>query len=276
MMTRPCISLLTDFGQQDSYVGQMKGVIASINPDAIVIDLSHSIAPQQVAQAAIMLADSVDSFPPGTIHVVVVDPGVGSARRAVAAEVGQQRFVCPDNGLLTLVLRHAEARRIVQLDQARWWRANVSSTFHGRDVFAPVAAAWSLGHDLMEFGPLHDQPLISLPLPECSVESPGDLEKSTVHGEVLAVDHFGNLITNIRRSAIPREAKGFQVEIGSSCLNGIVQCYADRPTGDTVALFGSSGRLEIAIVNGSAARQMQILPGEPVIVRCRLRPQQSS
>lgn len=275
-MIRPCISLLTDFGQQDSYVGQMKGVIASINPEAIVIDLSHSIAPQQVAQAAIMLADSVESFPPGTIHVVVVDPGVGSARRAVAAEIGQQRFVCPDNGLLTLVLRQAEPRRIVRLDQARWWRGDVSATFHGRDVFAPVAAAWSLGHDLMEFGPAIDQPLISLPLPDCSVEPPDDLDGLTLRGEVLAVDHFGNLITSISRSAIPRDATEILVEIGQSRLSDIVRCYADRVAGDSVALFGSSGRLEIAIVNGSAARQMQVLPGEPVIVRCRPRPHHSS
>ncbi len=275
-MIRPCISLLTDFGQQDSYVGQLKGVIASINPEAIVIDLSHSIGAQQVAQAAIMLADAVESFPPGTIHVVVVDPGVGSARRAIAAEIGNQRFVCPDNGLLTLLLRRSEPQRVARLDQSRWWRSSVSATFHGRDVFAPVAAAWSLGHDLMEFGPLHDQPLISLALPACSVESPDDLDSSTLRGEVVAIDHFGNLITNICRTDIPREATDIQVVVGQSCLSDIVRCYADRPEGDPVALFGSSGRLEIAIVNGSAARQMRIPSGGPVIVRCRLQPHHSS
>lgn len=269
-MIRPCISLLTDFGQQDSYVGQMKGVIASINPEAIVIDLSHSIGAQQVAQAAIMLADAVESFPPGAIHVVVVDPGVGSARRAIAAEIGNQKFVCPDNGLLTLLLRRSEPQRVVRLDQSHWWRATVSATFHGRDVFAPVAAAWSLGHDVTEFGPLHNEPLISLPLPACSVESPDDLGNLTLRGEVLASDHFGNLITSICRSDIPREASEIQVEVGQTSLSDIVRCYADRPEGESVALFGSSGRLEIAIVNGSAARQMQIPPGEPVIVRCRL------
>jgi len=275
-MNRPCISLLTDFGLQDSYVGQMKGAIAAINPEATVIDLSHAIAPQQVSQAAIMLADAVDAFPDGTIHVVVVDPGVGSARRAIAAEIGQQRFVCPDNGLLTLLLRRNHPQRVVQLDEPRWWRSAVSSTFHGRDIFAPVAAAWSLGHDILELGAALHEPLVTLPLPDCSSETTDDPDIATLRGEVLAVDHFGNLITNIRRSAVPAEAAEIQLQIGQYHLNGIVRCYADRPSGEPVALFGSSGRLEIAIVNGNAARQLQIAAGEPVIVRSRLPPSQSS
>lgn len=275
-MNRPCIALLTDFGLQDSYVGQMKGVIASINPEAIVIDLSHSIAAQQVSQAATMLADAVDAFPPGTIHIIVVDPGVGSVRRAIAAEIGRQKFVCPDNGLLTHLLRRNEPQRVVQLDQARWWRTEVSSTFHGRDVFAPVAAAWSLGHDLLEFGsPLSDPP-ISLPLADCSIDPPNDPGTAVLRGEIMAVDHFGNLITNIRRSVIPAEAAEIQIDVGQHRLSGIVRCYADRAAGQVVALFGSSGRLEIAIVNGNAAGKMQILPGEAVMIRCRLRPDHNS
>lgn len=259
-MTPPCISLLTDFGLKDPYVGQMKGVIAAINPAAIVIDLTHAIPAQQVSLAAVALDDSIDAFPAGTIHVAVVDPGVGTARRPIAAEIGGHRFVGPDNGLLTLVLRRVTLHRAVHLNEPRWWRPGVSHTFHGRDVFAPVAAAWSLGHDLSEFGSAITGSLQELPVAALHVES------GCVRGQVASIDHFGNLITDIPRSAIPGTG-GIGVEIAGQSLRGLQRCYADRPAGECVALIGSSGRLEIAVVNGDAARRLGADVGEDVTVR---------
>ncbi|HEY4258683.1 MAG TPA: SAM-dependent chlorinase/fluorinase [Schlesneria sp.] len=266
-MNRPCISLLTDFGLQDSYVGQMKGVIAAANPEAMVVDLTHAIPPQQVWQAAVTLSDSIDAFPPGTIHLAVVDPGVGSTRRAIAAEIGSYRFVCPDNGLLSLILQRHPLRRAVHLDQPRWWRPTVSGTFHGRDLFAPVAAAWSLGHDLAEFGSLLEGPLQELPVLNYSVTRGNDGVLMEVHGNVLTVDHFGNLITNIPRSAIPADAAHVAIQVTNIELAGVVLCYADRCDGECVALYGSSGRLEIAVVNGDAARHLGAGIGTPICVR---------
>jgi S-adenosyl-L-methionine hydrolase (adenosine-forming) len=261
MMLHPSISLLTDFGLRDTFVGQMKGVIVGINPDARVVDLTHDIGPQQVVQAAVAIADAIEAFPPGTIHVAVVDPGVGSARRAIAAEIGDYRFVCPDNGLLTLVLRRAPLKRAVELNERRWFRPIVSNTFHGRDIFAPVAAAWSLGHDLEVFGTAITSPLIELAIPAVALES------GAVHGEVLTVDRFGNLITNIERRSIPDDARDMEVCLAGQRLAALHRCFADRPTGECVAFAGSAGRVEIAVVNGNAARQLRAGIGEPVTIR---------
>lgn len=266
-MNRPCITLLTDFGVQDSYVGQMKGVIAAINPAAIVIDLTHSISPQQIGQAALVLSDSLDAFPTGTIHLVVVDPGVGSDRRAIAAEIGSYRFVCPDNGLLSEILKRRPLQRAVRLDQSRWWRPTVSGTFHGRDLFAPVAAAWSLGHDLAEFGSPLEGPLTVMSLPDCWVERNADGVTIAIHGQVLAIDHFGNVVTNIPRSALPIGAPKSVIKIGDRALPRIVQCYADGREGECVALFGSSDRFEIAVVNGHAAKHLHAEVGQTVSIR---------
>jgi S-adenosylmethionine hydrolase len=263
-MNRPCISLLTDFGLQDSYVGQMKGAIAAMNPDAIVVDLTHAIPPQQVWQAAVTLSDSIDAFPPGTIHLAVVDPGVGSTRRAIAAEIGSYRFVCPDNGLLSLVLQRQPLRRAVHLDRPRWWRPTVSGTFHGRDLFAPVAAAWSLGHDLAEFGSPLQEPLTELSFPNYSMSHGVARE---IRGQVLSIDHFGNLVTNIPRSAIPTDAAEIIIQIADIELSGLARCYAERCDGECVALFGSSDRLEIAVTNGNAAQRLSAGIGTPVYIQ---------
>lgn len=259
-MPRPCITLLTDFGLRDTYVAQMKGVIARINPEALVVDLTHEIEPQQIALGSLALANTVDAFPAGTIHLAVVDPGVGSDRRLVAAELGDQRFVCPDNGLLTLVQRRLPWRRAVTLDRPRWWRDSVSPTFHGRDVLAPVAAAWSLGHDLTEFGSPIEPPLVQLPLAEVT------RGMNQVIGSVIAVDRFGNLITNITQNALPDGAANLMIQFGERSLSGIARCYADRPPGSALALFGSAGRLELAVTNGNAAEQLGAGIGQPVVV----------
>lgn len=261
-MISAVITLLTDFGQQDTYVGQMKGVIAGINPAARIVDLTHAIPPQQVGQGAMALAGACDAFPAGTIHVAVVDPGVGTTRRAIAAEIGPYRFVCPDNGLLTLVHRRHSIGRVAELNVARWWRPPVSSTFHGRDVFAPVAAAWSLGHDLAVLGTLTEIPLVELPF--SSPRAVEGLREGSLSGEVISVDHFGNLITNISRESAPNLETGVSVVIAGRTIPGIEQCYGARPATDLVALFGSNDWLEVAVVNGNAARTLNVHVGEPV------------
>lgn len=261
-----CITLLTDFGLQDTYVGQMKGVIFGINPSAVVVDLTHAIPPQQILEGSLSLANSIAVFPPGTIHVAVVDPGVGTSRRAIAAEIGPYKFVCPDNGLLTLVLRKNSLHRAVELDDSRWWRPNVSPTFHGRDVFAPVAAALSLGRPLSELGSPISTPLVELSWPEVQREA-GD-RSGTLRGQIMAVDHFGNLITNISRSAIKgRDLASLEVDCRGRTLPAVKSCYGDCAEGECIALFGSSEWLEIAIVNGNAQGTLQAGVGEPVTVR---------
>ena len=259
--SRPCITFLTDFGTRDTYVGQMKGVALGINPNVRLIDLSHDVPPQQILQGAFAWNDAVAAFPSGTIHVGVVDPGVGSDRRLLAAEIGEHRFVCPDNGLLTVILQREHPHRIVRLDNPRWWRSPVSNTFHGRDILTPVAAAWSLGHDLAEFGSTLTTPLVTLPLAD-SVRG-----KSSLSGQVIDVDRFGNLITNIESTAWPVEAQTLQIDVGAFRIDGISRCYADAEPGEPLALTGSSGRLEIAIRDGNAADEFQAEFGHRVVVR---------
>ncbi len=242
-------------------MGQMKGVALGINPDAQLIDLSHEIPSQQIERGAYLWSDAVAAFPPGTIHVGVVDPGVGSERRLIAAEVGEHRFVCPDNGLLTVIGRRADVRRVVCLDNPSWWRSPISNTFHGRDILTPVAAAWSLGHDLLEFGSVLATPLVTLPL--AAVTS----SRSSLSGIVVDVDRFGNLITNIEASDLPTAAVTVTVEIGSIRVAGISPCYSAVKIGEMLVLTGSAGRLEIAIRDGSAADELQAEYGRRVVVR---------
>lgn len=291
----PLITLLTDFGRQDTYVGQMHVVLAALAPQARVIDLTHEIPPQQRVQAAVVFADAVRVCPPGTIHVVVVDPGVGSARRAIAAEIGHWTCIAPDNGVLTAMLDDWPLHRAVELTDRRFHRAERSATFHGRDLFAPVAAHLANGVDLEELGPLLSEPLLRLPLPQPTLV--GD----TLHGTVLWQDRFGNLITNIRRTDLlaavdnvdpsephrlptgaPTTADGaaaaesaslstssprWQVEILDQ-LAQWVECYAAGADRQLLALFGSSERLELSVKNGSAAERF---PGcDELTVHCRI------
>jgi S-adenosylmethionine hydrolase len=262
------ITLTTDFGLSDSYVAQMKGAILTIAPDAILIDVTHKIPPQDCAVASAVLADAVGAFPAGTIHLVVVDPGVGTDRRAVAVEArgasdaGDLRFVAPDNGVLTRVLEGRTARRAVHLADPRYWRPSVSHTFHGRDVFGPVAAHWSRGVDLAEFGPPLDSPLIKLSLPEPSRKG------RNLCGEVVRTDAFGNLITNIAAAQLPEaDRPRLTVEIGTQRIVGISRAYQDRPAGELVAVIGSSGMLEIAVCCGHAGEVLAAWSGDNVVVR---------
>ncbi len=190
VLRAPIITLLTDFGLGDAYVGIMKGVILSLSPDARLVDLSHEVPPQEVLSGAMVLQSAWRYFPPGTIHLAVVDPGVGSSRRALAAAGREQFFVGPDNGLFSLVFAEQAPLMVVSLENPQYFLAKVSATFHGRDIFAPVAAHLSLGVPLTAFGPALSDPVgLDFPAPEFGEEE--------VDGQIISCDHFGNLISNI-------------------------------------------------------------------------------
>lgn len=261
-MPRPIITLTTDFGPGSPYVAAMKGVILSINPDVELVDITHAVPHQDIRQGAIVLDDACRWFPDGAIHVAVVDPGVGSMRRIVAARCGPHTFVCPDNGLLSrLALRHPPST-IIHVTRAEHWRPQISNTFHGRDIMAPVAARLSLGLPAEQLGdPLSE--LVTLDWPEVCV-SPGKIE-----GVVESVDSFGNLITNITASqleTVPRGEDQVRIECDEHETCGIFKAYADQPPMTLIALVGSSGKLELAIVDESAAIMLGVRAGTKVKV----------
>ncbi|HIE39737.1 MAG TPA: hypothetical protein EYH30_11100 [Anaerolineales bacterium] len=272
------ITLTTDFGVSDGYVGVMKGVILSIAPDVRLVDLSHHIPPQDVRQAAYLLYTVVPFFPSDTVHVVVVDPGVGTERRAIALETSRGTFVGPDNGLFTYVLSEVREWRAVELANPAHRPARVSNTFHGRDLFSPAAAHLAAGVPLEELGPPVTD-LISLPLPRLEVGSEG------VEGELLHADRFGNLITSVGRlqwdgddlvlsPAFRREssppirfaAAKVRVEMAGRSLAGIRRTYGEAEMGELVPLVGSEGFLEIAVRQGNAQEVLKAQPGDPVRV----------
>lgn len=260
-MPAPTITLTTDFGDGSTYVAQMKGVILSIHPGVLLVDITHRIAPQDVRGAALVLEEACRWFPEGTIHLAVVDPGVGTERPLVCAAVGPHRFVAPDNGLLTLVCREAVAVRTFRLVERRYWLPDVSPTFHGRDILAPVAAHLARGVDPAALGPPQDQ-LVTLdfPLPVGTADS--------LVGEILSIDAFGNLISNIPARLLPEDVPraGLRVRVGPREIRGLVATYGRGEPGELVALIGSAGRLEIAVVGGNAARQLGARVGDEVLV----------
>jgi S-adenosylmethionine hydrolase len=256
------ITLTTDFGTGSPYVAAMKGVILSINPWVTVVDVTHDVRPQDVRQAALVLDDVTGRFPPGTCHVAVVDPGVGTDRAMVYAEIGHRRFVAPDNGVLSRLARRIPPSKIIRIAEPEYWLKPVSATFHGRDIMAPVAARLCSGLDPDKLGP----PIAKLVMLEWSEAktSPGKIE-----GEILDVDSFGNLITNIEAemlAGVP-DPQHVRVQLGEHEVEGVVSTYGDRPHGALTALIGSSGRLELAIVGGSAAKTSGVGVGHPVTVR---------
>jgi len=259
----PWITLTTDFGTGSPYVGAMKGVILSYHPEARLVDITHEVPPQNIRMGAIILADATPYFPPGTIHVVVVDPGVGTERALVYAELGTQRYLAPDNGVLSLVMKRSVLRRVIQLRESRFWRREISATFHGRDILGPVAAQLARGLDSALLGPPHPA-LKVLEWPEPAVFP------ELVEGQVIAVDSFGNLITNIEERHIaglgPRDQ--LQVESGRWIIDGLSRTYGEHPPGQLVSLIGSSGRLEVAVVCGNAAA----VTGLDVDASVRIRP----
>lgn len=262
-MTLPPITLTTDFGTRDSYVAQMKGVIIGIAPNAVIVDVTHEVPQGDVRQASWVLEQVSDVFPEESIHVVVVDPGVGSGRRLVALEARGQRYLAPDNGCLSEIVRQHSPDQAYCLNREHFWRKPVSSTFHGRDILAPIAAHWLRGGLPSELcTEIALDELIILPACEAIRDAEG------LSGEVVAVDHFGNLLTNIRAASFGEaRLEDCVVTIGDSTIRGIDRFYAARPQGSLVALFGSSGRLEVAVRNGSAAAKLNIGVGLTVRVR---------
>lgn len=252
------ITLTTDFGTGSPYVAQLKGVILAINRTATVVDVTHEIPPQDIRQGAVVLADVAPRFPRGTIHVGVIDPGVGTVRRLVYAELGDQQYLAPDNGLLSRLASATRAARIVALTNSRYWLPQVSPTFHSRDILAPVAAHLSLGLPPNRLGePLEQLTPLDWPHP---VREPARLT-----GAVLAIDSFGNLLTNIDAASVV-DPTSLTVACAGATTTAFVRTYGERPAGSLVAVIGSSNRLELAIVSGNAAQALQAQVGAPVVL----------
>jgi S-adenosyl-L-methionine hydrolase (adenosine-forming) len=262
--TMKFITLLTDFGLRDGYVGVMKGVIYGIAPHAQIADISHTISPQNIMEGALALGRVVPYFPPGTVHIAVVDPGVGTARRPIAARIGAHYFVGPDNGLFTVVLERAERSgehiSIVVLDRPRFWLPNVSNVFHGRDIFSPAGAHLANEIPLEDIGtPIENIARLEIPRVEQS--------DNGFRGQVTSIDHFGNLATNIMREHLAgMPLKNIRVSLAGVEIPGLVNTFGDRSPGDLIALFGTSNDLTISVVNGSAAERLNVRVGEPVEV----------
>lgn len=254
-----CISLTTDFGDQDGYTGAMKGVLLSINPRLTIVDLTHQIPPQDIRAAAVVLCTAYAAFPPGTIHLVVVDPGVGTTRRLIAARLGVWTFVAPDNGVLALVRRREALHAAVAITNTRYARRPISATFHGRDILAPAAAHLSRGLPLARLGPAMAS-LQPLDVPTAQPTA-GDGQR----GVIIHSDRFGNLLTNL---TAPRRARG-----RSWCVHHhrrtypLVDTYAAVARNAILALVGSSGWIELAVRDGSARRRLRAHPGDPVALR---------
>ncbi|MFO7861155.1 MAG: SAM-dependent chlorinase/fluorinase [Desulfosalsimonas sp.] len=265
----PVISLLTDFGRTDPYVGIMKAVIASVCPEARVIDISHDVAPQDVYQAAFMLSAAHGFFPHNSVHAVIVDPGVGSSRRIVAVRTSKAVFVVPDNGVLSLVLDKAHDVDAFLVENPEVFLHPVSRTFHGRDVFAPVAARLACGMKPKDLGPeIALQSLVRLDLgPAPHMDASGRLT-----GTVVYADRFGNLVSNVGRSHLEKhfsDPDGVCVQAGNQVISGLSHCYADAAKGGLLAIEGSFDMLEISVNQDSAARVLQMAIGDPVYVFVR-------
>lgn len=251
------ITLTTDFGARDPYVAAMKGVILSRCPGVAILDLTHDIAPQNVVEGALFLAGAAPWFPPGTVHIAVVDPGVGTARRPVAIAWRGQFLVGPDNGLFTLLLDQSAAEAAHVISNPAFILDTVSATFHGRDVFAPAAAALAVGADIAEAGPAAGA-LHRLPLPKPVRRPDGGID-----GEIIHVDRFGNCISNISAEGFDT-ARPWRVQAGDVRFARIHRTYGDVAPSEALALFGSGGYLEIAVNGGNAERVLGLSRGAPV------------
>jgi S-adenosyl-L-methionine hydrolase (adenosine-forming) len=270
-MSSAIITLTTDFGISDSYIAQMKGVILGINPEAIIVDISHQIEPHNVREAAFVLSTVQSSFPKGTIHVAVVDPGVGTKRRAIILRTPQADLIAPDNGILSNVFQQVTARSIqhpqivsesnikaVAITNPKYFRSPVSNTFHGRDIFAPVAAQLSLGAPISSFGKFVTTIEI-LPIPALFLSPDG-----SITGEIIHIDHFGNLISNIKEEDLPLR-KNLIIEIGKKKISGLSRMYAN---GDKLlAIINSNGYLEISLKEGNASSYLHMKVGGEVKVK---------
>ncbi len=253
----PIITLTTDFGLSDSYVAAMKGVLLSIAPQATVVDITHQIAPQNVREAAYVLATALPYFPPGTVHVAIVDPGVGSARRPMAAQVSNYTLVGPDNGVFTYALPAGQPAACVHLDNPAYWLPHVSRTFHGRDIFAPVAAHLALGTPLQALGAPIDDPV------RFTVQPPQRELGGSLRGQIVHVDRFGNLVSNIPGDWLA--GRFWTVRIAGQQVVGPSLTYAEAAPGQLLSLVSSDGTLEVAVRDGSAAARLGVAAGEPIV-----------
>lgn len=257
----PIITLTTDFGTGSPYVAAMKGVVLSICPEATLVDITHDVPAQDVRHASVVLDGVCERFPAGTIHVVVVDPGVGTERAIVYAEIASQRYVGPDNGVFSRLAARSAPSEIIRLADRRFWLPEVSSTFHGRDIMAPVAAHLAGGVAPAGLGPPHEG-LLALEGFDIRVD------QRRIDGAVEQIDSFGNLITNITADML----HGWPVDerVCTVCnifeTWGIWSTYGEQPSGTLIALIGSSGRLELAVVDDNAAERLALHPGTPVTI----------
>lgn len=249
------VALLTDYGLQDAYAGVMKGAILSANPKATIVDLTHDIPPQDIAEGARVLAASLPYFPDGTVFVAVVDPGVGTDRAILGVETDRHVFLAPDNGLLGFL---DGIHRKVRIAESKYFLKPLSQTFHGRDIFAPVAGRLSRGVDLARFGPAAKRMMPS------DVDRPRVASSGALEGEVVSIDRFGNLITNIPGEMVP--ARGVTITVGRRVLRALCRSYAEAPEGRLLALVGSTGHLEISVNRGSARKTAGVRRGDRVLV----------
>ncbi|MCP4303903.1 MAG: SAM-dependent chlorinase/fluorinase [bacterium] len=263
------ITLTTDFGTRQGSHTVLHGAIYGIAPDAVITDLSHEITPQDIREANFVVNNSAFFFPDGTVHVIVVDPGVGTERRAIAARIGSHYFVAPDNGVLSACLRRADemgwSTEFVDLDKPEYWLTNVTNTFHGRDLFAPVGAHLGAGVSLGDLGSAMTDPIL-MPLWEATQHDDG-----SVSGEVIYIDDFGNAICSILPDEIAHlpVPNGVKVELGGATIDGMVRTFGDSEYGtDTlIALWDSSGYLLVSENNGTGGKVIQPCPGDRVTVR---------
>jgi S-adenosylmethionine hydrolase len=253
------ITLTTDFGAGSHYAAAMKGVILSIHPTATIVDISHDVPPQDIRHAALLLENAAEWFPADTIHVVVVDPGVGTDRAIVYARIGQQQFIAPDNGLLSRLAARTPPSKVIRLADPTFWLERVSTTFHGRDIMAPVAARLAAGLEPERLGPRFER-LTAIDWPEARQRP------NRIDGAVIEIDSFGNLITNLTGNMIAGRPTDRRACVVCNIYEtwGVYSTYAEQPHGTLVAVIGSSGRLELALVGGNAARRLGIGVGSPV------------
>lgn len=257
------ITLTTDFGLADGYIAAVKGVILSINPQVSIVDITHQISPHNYNQAAFVLNAAYSYFPPQTVHLIIIDPGVGTKRRAIILKTPQYFFIAPDNGVLSYIVHHYSSDKeinskleAVAITKPKYWLTPVSRTFHGRDIFAPVAAHLAAGVPMTEFGEAISSITI-LPLAKIHTEPDG-----SIIGQVIHIDGFGNLITNIKEADLPPEK--LVINIGNKLIYGLSPNYAQGEK--LVALIGSSGYLEIAVREGNAANYLNAVIGSEVKV----------
>lgn len=255
-MAKPLIAMLTDFGSRDHYAGALKGVILSLCPEVSLVDISHDIPPHDILTGALELAACYRFFPAGTIFLAVVDPGVGSSRRGIAAEAGDYRFVAPDNGVLSAVFAETPPKRVVSLTERRYARPTISKTFEGRDRFAPAAAWLARGAEVAALGTAV-RDFVRLEIPQARQEA------DTIEGQVLRVDRFGNLVTNIPRAMVEHLAERgpIRITVGGVAVDSLVETYAGVASGAICALFGGSDHLEIAENGGRAADRLGLTVG---------------